>query len=198
MSAMAKTNATEAEIIKALFACHRERGDLFFAHVKTGASWVRKGHLHILDGLGVKVSWSNPVFHGYEIKISRGDFKRDNKYPEYLPYCTAFSFVCPDKMVLKDEIPDGIGLIYYRADGSLRTVRKAVETQPDTELFNSMLRYLVYYRTGSDRQQIAAAIKRVEQERLLRAKAEGDAEYLRKTLYKLQDDYYELKHGKEA
>ncbi|TWH48528.1 hypothetical protein [Sporomusa sp. KB1] len=195
---MDKINATESDLIRALFLCHKERGDLFFAHVKTGASWVRKGCLHILDGLGVKVSWSNPVFHGYEIKISRGDFKRDNKYKEYLPYCTAFSFVCPDKMIAKDEISDTIGLIYYRENGSLRTVRKAAETKPDTDLFNSMLRYLVYYRTGSDRQQIAAAISRVERERLLRTKAEDDAEYLRKTLYKLQDDYYELKHGKEA
>ncbi len=190
--------ATEAELIRALFTSHRERGDLFFAHVKTGASWVRKGHLHILDGLGVKVSWSNPVFHGYEIKVSRGDFKRDTKYQEYLPYCTAFSFVCPDKMITKDEIPDTVGLIYCRDDGSLRTVRKAAETKPDTELFNSMLRYLVYYRTGSNRQQIAAAKRQVEKERLLRVRAEGDAEYLRKTLYKLQDDYYELKQKKTA
>ncbi len=190
--------ATESEIIRALFASHRERGDLFFAHVKTGASWVRKGHLHILDGLGVKVSWSNLAFHGYEIKISRSDFKRDNKYQNYLPYCTAFSFVCPDKMIKKDEIPDNVGLIYYRADCSLRTARKAKETQPDTELFNSMLRYLVYYRTGSNRQQIEAAKRQVERERSLRSKAEGDADYLRKTLYSLQDEYYSLKHGKEA
>jgi hypothetical protein len=190
---MAKINATEADIIKALFALHRERGDLFFAHVKTGTSWTYKGEqLRILDGLGVKISWSNPVFHGYEIKISRGDFKRDNKYQEYLPYCTAFSFVCPDKMIAKDEIPDAIGLIYRREDGSLRTVRKAAETQPDTELFNSMLRYLVYYRTGSDRQQIADAARQVLRERRRAAENAQELRRLKDSLYDIQNRYFNI------
>ena len=196
---MAKTNVTEADIIKALFTWHRDRGELFFPHVKTGASWTYKEKiLRILDGLAVKVSWSHPVFQGYEVKISRSDFLRDKKYTDYLPFCTGFSFACPDKMIAKDELPGNIGLVYYRADGSLRTARRPEQTLPSPETLNNMLRYLVYYRTGSNRQQIAAAARQVARERHLKSEAERDVKRLRESLYALQDKYYDLKHGKEA
>lgn len=158
---------SESDIIKFLYAWHRERGELFFPHVKTGGSWLgaHGPQLRIMDGLGVKVSWTNPVFMGYEIKISRGDFLRDKKHLEYLPYCTGFSFVCPDKMIKKDEIEDDIGLIYCREDGSLRTAKKAPKLVPDINSQSYLLRYLVYYRSGSNREQITAAASQVLRER---------------------------------
>lgn len=185
--------ATESDIIKALFAWHKDRGELFFAHVKTGASWTHQGiPLRILDGLAVKISWTQPVFQGYEIKISRSDFLRDKKYTDYLPYCTGFAFVCPDKMIAKDELPEHIGLVYYREDGSLRTAKKADQTLPNLEMLNSLLRYLVYYRTGSNSQKIAAAARQIALERQINVEHERSIKHLRETMYEVQDKYYAL------
>jgi len=188
-----KESLTESDLIRALFSWHNARGELFFSHVKTGASWTYKEKiLRILDGLAIKVSWSHPVFQGYEVKISRSDFLRDNKYTDYLPFCTGFSFVCPEKMIAKDEIPINIGLVYYREDGSLRTVRRPDHKLPCEEDLNNMLRYLVYYRTGSNRQQIAAAARQVTWERRLKSAKEREVKKLREQLYSLQNKYYDL------
>lgn len=175
--------ATEAEILKTLYHAHRNTGKQFFSHVKTGSSWVRKGHLHILDGLGVKPSWTRPEYHGYEIKVSRGDFLRDDKYVHYLPYCTAFSFVVPRDMVKKTEIAENVGLIYYQENGLLRTVKKAPILVPEPELLRELLRYLVYYRTGTDREKIRAAASEIKRSRQLAA-------YWEKQAVRKNDDYY--------
>ncbi|MEN6566366.1 MAG: hypothetical protein ABFC57_08695 [Veillonellales bacterium] len=147
-----------------------------------------------MDGLAVKISWTKPEFTGYEIKISRGDFLRDKKHNEYLPYCTGFSFACPDKMIKKDEVEDNIGLIYCREDGSLRTVKKAPSIKPDTEALNYLLRYLVYYRSGSNRQQIEAAAKRVLLEQRNVREEKRKAIKYQNSLYDLRNRYYSIPH----
>lgn len=184
--------ATEAEILKALRSWHKISGSLFFQHVKTGDSMGRS-QLRILDGLHVKIAWAKPVFEGYEVKISRSDFLRDTKYTEYLPYCTHFSFVVPDKMVRKDELPDHIGLIYYKEDGSLRTVRKAqaLATQ-DPEKLSNMLRYLVYYRTTARAEQVQAAASQVKHDRHRRRQAETNADRWRDKYYAASNKLYAL------
>ena len=96
-------------------------------------------------------------------------------------------------MITKTEIPDNIGLIYYRTDGSLRTARKAVQTEPDIELMNSMLRYLVYYRTGSDRQQIAAAYRQVQMARRSQHEAEQSARHYREAHLEAMSKIYKLR-----
>lgn len=184
--------ATEAEILKALRAWHKISGSLFFQHVKTGASFSRD-QLRILDGLHVKIAWTKPIFEGYEVKISRSDFLRDTKYTESLPYCTHFSFVVPDKMVRKDELPDHIGLIYYKEDGSLRRVRKA-QALPlqDPEKLNSMLRYLVYYRTPNKAEHIQAATEQARHNRRRWQQAEDNADRWRDKYYAASNKLYKL------
>lgn len=189
--------ATEAEILKALRAWHKIRGSLFFQHVKTGASF--RGQLRILDGLHVKIAWEKPVFEGYEVKISRSDFLRDTKYTEYLPYCTHFSFVVPDKLITKDELPDRIGLIYYKEDGSLRTVRKAQALpQQDTVKLSTMLRYLVYYRTTARSDQVQAAAYQVKRDRHRREQAEKNADRWRDRYYAASNKLYELGYKEDV
>jgi hypothetical protein len=183
---------TEADILQKLFAWHKEHGELFFSHVKTGSSWLSGQQLRILDGLAVKISWTKPSFMGYEIKVSRGDFLRDKKHTEYLPYCTTFYFVCPDKMIRKDEVEGDIGLIYCREDGSLRTVKRAVSVEPDVNALNSLLRYLVYYRSGSNRQQIMDAAKQVVREKRKTAESEHKAREFQDRLYSMQNEYYAI------
>ena len=188
--------ATEAEILKALRAWHKISGSLFFQHVKTGASF--SGQLRILDGLHVRIAWSKPVFEGYEVKVSRSDFLRDTKYTEYLPYCTHFSFVVPDKLIRKDELPDHIGLIYYKEDGSLRTVRKAQALAQDPKKLSTMLRYLVYYRTTARAEMVQAATSQVKHDRHRRQQAENSADRWRDKYYAASNKLYELGYKEDV
>ena len=188
-------SVTEVEIIKALYNKYRKLpGQMFFDHVKTGESWRFEGSepLGILDGLGVKISWTQPVFHGYEIKVSRGDFRRDTKHRGYLKFCTGLSFVVPKGMVTKDEIEPDIGLIYY-SDGKLHTVKKAAKSQPEETDLCKLLRYLVYYRTGTRREQIAAACRKAVQARRFELEARKDYEAQREWNNKLWFENEELK-----
>lgn len=58
----------------------RHKGDVFMTQVRTGPTQTAKtGEQRILDAIGIKRSWSQPLYHGYEIKVSRSDFKKDDK-----------------------------------------------------------------------------------------------------------------------
>jgi hypothetical protein len=51
----------------------------------------------------------------YEIKASRADFLRDDKWERYLPFCTHFSFVVPSGLIARWELDPQIGIIEYGA-----------------------------------------------------------------------------------
>ena len=64
---------------------------------------------------------------GYEIKASRQDFMRDKKWENYLPFCHSFYFVCPIGLIHPDELPEDVGLIYYKTEkNALRIKKQAV------------------------------------------------------------------------
>lgn len=65
-----------------------------------------------LDAWSIKPSWTKQQATGYEIKVDRGDFVRDDKWQEYLQCCTQFYFVCPKNLIHKEEVPEQAGLIY--------------------------------------------------------------------------------------
>lgn len=87
----------------------------------------------------------------YEIKASRADFLRDEKWRAYLPYCTQFSFVAPAGLMQRWELPAGIGLVEYGSpalpemlgkrrfgftiarEDCLRSVRPALRLRPRVE-----------------------------------------------------------------
>lgn len=136
-------------IKQALAQKHKE--DFFLTEVKNGATtMVRRGELLILDALAIKRSWANPCFSGYEIKVSRQDFERDEKWPGYKDLCHKFSFVCPWGLIKPEELPEDVGLIYYNPEKkSLFTKRKAplrqIEISPD------LLYYIIICRLESTR-----------------------------------------------
>lgn len=122
----------------------------------TFLQWRSRGPTHtsndllIFDALAVKKSWANPCVLGYEIKVSRGDFLQDQKWPGYLAYCNMFSFVCPKDMIKQDELPEEIGLIYYYAEtGALRTVRRAKHRLVDIP--KELFQYIIFSKLDSDR-----------------------------------------------
>lgn len=127
----------------------RQLPDVFFANVKNGPTMLGN-NLLIMDAVAIKKSWKNPCITGYEIKVSRGDFMRDEKWHGYLKYCHQFNFVCPADMIKPEELPPEVGLIYYNPDKDcLSTKRKALHRMIEMSL--DMFYYLVISRTDPDR-----------------------------------------------
>ena len=94
----------------------------------------------------MKRSWSNSCIDGYEIKVSRSDFLKDEKWQGYLGLCNRFWFVCPAKLIAAEELPQEVGLIWVASTGnSLFTKRKAIRRQVDIP--DSLWRYIVMCRT---------------------------------------------------
>jgi len=123
--------------------------DAFFTEVKNGPTWTSNNLLK-LDAVAIKKSWSNPCITGYEVKVSRGDFVRDEKWHGYLRYCHQFYFVCPAGLIKPEELPPEVGLVYYNPEKDcLSTKRKALHRMIEMSL--DMFYYLVISRTDPDR-----------------------------------------------
>ncbi len=144
-----KTTATSTEIKKALAKKHGER-EFFMTEVKNGPTGVAPGELLQFDAVAIYKSWTRPQIRGYEIKVSRSDFMRDNKYSRYLPYFHEFYFVVPSGMVQRQEVEENIGLMWYNPEtGTLTTKKKAVWR--NIEIDALMLLYIIMNRLDSDR-----------------------------------------------
>lgn len=123
--------------------------DVFLTEVKNGRSWDNR-NLLILDALGIRKSWTKPCFTGYEVKVDRGDFMRDQKWSGYLQYCHEFYFACPAGLIKPEELPSEVGLIYYNPEKDcISTKRKALHRP--IELSTEMLMYIIMAKFDSDR-----------------------------------------------
>ena len=116
---------------------------------KTGPSWYAQSCPR-LDFLAMKRSWAHPNVYGYEIKHSRNDFLRDNKWRAYLEYCTDFYFVAPQKILDKSELPDEAGLIVTSANRKrLFTIKKAPSRSVDIP--DTLFKYILICRANISR-----------------------------------------------
>ena len=80
-------------------------------------------------------TWAQQETIGFEIKTSRADFKRDTKWQDYLTRCDRFYFVTPANLIDQHEIPPHAGLITWKPESGLRTVRKSpIIRTPETVL----------------------------------------------------------------
>lgn len=123
--------------------------DAFFTEVKNGPTWFSNNLLR-LDAVAFKKSWKNPCITGYEVKVDRQDFLRDDKWPGYRQYCHRFYFACPAGLIAPEELPDDVGLIWYNPEKDcIYTKRKAAFR--DIKIPWEMLYYLVISRLDSDR-----------------------------------------------
>lgn len=150
---MAKQKVRSDMILRHLQKRHvgrKQMDDVFLTEVKNGQSFVPKGQLLILDALAIKKSWANPCFTGYEIKVDRGDFMRDQKWPGYLPYCHQFYFACPKDLIHPEELPKEVGLIYYNRDKDCISTKRKALYRP-IEISNEMLMYIIMAKLDSDR-----------------------------------------------
>lgn len=103
----------------------RHSKDVFLTEVKDGPT---HGASHRrMDAWGMRRSYTNPMMWGYEIKVARQDFLRDDKWRDaYLPNCNEFYFVAPADLIDPRELPDEAGLIVASRNGTrLYTKKKA-------------------------------------------------------------------------
>ncbi len=126
----------------------RHVDDFIAFEVRTGASWSGSGY-SILDAFAMRRSWRKPLSIGYEIKVKRGDFLKDDKWMSYLPFCNQFYFVCPTGLIEKKEVGDQCGLIHIKK--STRVVVKAPyrQTKPEDEL--QIYKHIIMSKMKSDR-----------------------------------------------
>jgi len=153
------TNAsklTSTDVKKLLLERHAGTGkgdhpDFIAFEVKTGSTWTKKANFGILDCWVMKKSWTRPRTIGYEIKVSRGDFLGDNKWPKYLPFCNEFYFICPADLIDKAELPPQVGLIYVTKNcKKLRTIKKAPHQQRNAEEQIDIYKYIIMHRLAPD------------------------------------------------
>jgi len=140
------SNVTSTDIKKALAKKHGDR-EFFITECKNGptGTWLLQ-----FDGLAIYKSWAHPNIVGYEIKISRSDFLRDNKFFRYMPYCHELYFVVPTGLIDRMELPNDIGLMYYNPETkALTTKKKAIHRK--IEIDADMLLYIIMNRLDSDR-----------------------------------------------
>lgn len=134
-------NPTAKDIVDLLEAKHAD--DVFVPECKTGQT---TSGLLKLDAWAMKRAWSKPVTWGYEIKVSRSDWLRDDKWRGYLDYCSDFYFVTPHKLIQPEELPDGVGLMWVAKTGTrLFTKRKAARR--DVRVPEDLYRYVLMSRT---------------------------------------------------
>ena len=123
---------------------YKHARDVFVAECKNGPTWGVEGHRR-LDAWAMKKSYTNPCMYGYEIKVSRNDFTSDKKWVDYLSYCNRFYFVCPWGLIAKDELPEGVGLLWASKTGARLFKKKEANYRPIPPPV-SLFIYILYSR----------------------------------------------------
>jgi hypothetical protein len=182
---------TSHDIIKLLSANHAD--DVFVTECKNGPTQTR---VHSrLDAWVMNKSWAHLTFTGYEVKVSRADFKNDEKWPAYLPLCNQLYFVCPKDLIKRDEVPDGVGLKYC-TPSRVYTVIKAAhrEIEPPVEL----MEYILMCRTTIKSDLIVSEkYSRLDECKAWLAKKEEDQEIGDLVAWKLAEKIRAIKRRNE-
>ena len=81
--------------------------------------------------------------HGHEVKVSRSDWLTELRDPDKADaikrYCDHWWLVVPDPAIVRDDLPDGWGLLALGRDGKLRVRRRAplLDPEPLTRTFRA-------------------------------------------------------------
>lgn len=122
----------------------RHAGDVFVPECKDGPTHYTQHQR--LDAWAMKRSWRHPLAVGYEIKVARSDFLRDDKWRGYLPYCNEFYFVAPSGVIDKVEVPAETGLL-VASRNLTRLYAKKKAVWRDVKIPESIYRYILMSRT---------------------------------------------------
>ncbi len=133
-----------AQTIQRLLAVKHAK-DVFVPECKDGPTWYG-AHLR-MDAWAMKRSWSKPLCIGYEIKISRADFLKDDKWQGYLDYCNEFYFVTTDGVCEPGELPPEVGLIRVSKTGTRLYIKKRAQRRA-VAVPENVWRYIVMCRSN--------------------------------------------------
>lgn len=183
---------TAREIVDLLAAKHSE--DVFIPECKDGPS---AGCSHRrLDAWAMKKSWSQPTTFGYEVKVSRSDFKQDDKWRDYLGLCSKFYFVCPWALIDPSELPAEAGLLWVaKTGGRLWEKKKAPLRAIDGRDIEGLFRYVLMNRVKITREYEGGtdinfwsefAAKRSEDRELGRCNSKRVAQTLKERVYRVE------------
>mgnify|MGYP006432498039 CR=1 FL=1 len=133
---------TAKTIVNTLCAT-RHKDDLCVPECKDGPSMGTRSSR--LDLWAMRRSYSKFATFGYEVKVSRGDFLKDEKWQNYLPLCHQFFFVTPWKLVDPAEIPGGCGLLWASKNLSSVRIKKKAQHR-DIDLPEGLVTYILMSR----------------------------------------------------
>jgi hypothetical protein len=75
------------------------------------------------------------LLHGHEVKVSRSDWLHELAQPDKAEaikrFCDRWWLVVPDARIVRDDLPDGWGLLALDSSGRLRVKRRAPHLTPD-------------------------------------------------------------------
>jgi hypothetical protein len=151
--------ASAREIVQALEIRHSK--GLVVTECKDGPT--QTGTHVRLDVWAMARSWAHPCLDGYEVKVSRGDFLRDQKMHNYLRLCNRLWVACPRRMIAPGELPQEIGLIYVTPGAARVQVAKRApfrQIDPPVDLLN----YVLMCRARIEREYVEPS--RTREERL--------------------------------
>lgn len=122
--------------------------DVFVPECKNGSSFLAR-HAR-LDAWAMRRSFAPWSTFGYEIKVSRSDFTSDRRWPEYLPLCHQFYFVCPAGLIRKNDLPspmyEAVGILWAEGE-RLWVHRCAARTDPDLSKITQLMAYVLMSRS---------------------------------------------------
>lgn len=117
---------TEASLVAALRTRYPTNEWALVTQVRDGAGWDRRTFDAI--AIGLWASRGHPV-HGFECKVSKGDWKRELAQPEkadpLVAFCHYWWIVTPKGIVDPWLLPEGWGLLEVHDRGAVHTVREA-------------------------------------------------------------------------
>lgn len=140
---MGKSNYIAKELIDLLASRHSK--DVFIPECKDGPTHYTS-HVR-MDAWAMNKSWAHPVVSAYEVKVSRADFLKDNKWPAYLPLCNQFYFVAPAGLIDLFELPAEAGLLTAAGKGDgARLLTKKKAPHRDVMIPEEVYRYILMCR----------------------------------------------------
>lgn len=201
MSAIAKQNYIAQELINLLASRHSK--DVFIPECKDGPT-QSTSHVR-MDAWAMNKSWAHPVVCGYEVKVSRADFLKDNKWPAYLPLCNQFYFVAPAGLIDLSELPAEAGLLTAAGKGDgARLLTKKKAPHRDVTIPESVYRYILMCRVSAAPEQQFEKVESVEAwRRWLREKKDAQklgwqvSRRIRQRASELETQNYQLQRENE-
>lgn len=129
---------TEREVLDLLAARYATRAGngvryAYARHVRSAAGFDAR---RTADFMAMDMWPSNGLtLHGHEVKVSRSDWLHELRDPtkaeEFKRYMDRWWLVVPDAGIVRDDLPDGWGLMVANGRMALRVVKPAPKLKPE-------------------------------------------------------------------